>query len=159
RPPLRLRPGLRRDRRRARLDRGGCTSGRVGGSPETAKGAPSMTVSSSLDERIRSAAAAAGLLHGAFHRIGGPPRGRLLVGVSERGVCRISFDSEPEHHLELLARQFGPRILRSSRPVDHLRRELDEYFAGRRRHFDLQTDVRLLPAYNRAVLAELARVE
>src|SRR4029077_8671219 len=48
---------------------------------------------------------------------------------------------------------------RVSAPVDQVRRELDEYFAGRRQHFDVDVDVRALPDYNRRVLAELARVE
>jgi methylated-DNA-[protein]-cysteine S-methyltransferase len=118
-----------------------------------------MTVSASLDERFRAAAASADLLDVAFDVVGDTPMGPLLVGVSDRGVCRISFDAEPEHHLEILARQFGPRVLRSSQPVERVRRELDEYFAGRRRHFDVAVDVRFLSAYNRAVLEELARVE
>jgi methylated-DNA-[protein]-cysteine S-methyltransferase len=118
-----------------------------------------MTVSPSLDERFRTAAAAAGLLDVAFDVLDDTPIGPLLVGVTDRGVCRISFDPDPEHHLEVLARQFGPRVLRSSRPVDRVRLELDEYFAGRRRHFDITPDVRFLPAYHQAVLEELARVE
>jgi methylated-DNA-[protein]-cysteine S-methyltransferase len=118
-----------------------------------------VTISPSLDERFRAAAAAADLLDVAFDVIDDTPIGPLLVGVSDRGVCRISFDAEPEHHLEVLARQFGPRVLRSSKPVERVRRELDEYFAGRRQHFDIEPDVRFLPEYNRIVLEELARVE
>jgi methylated-DNA-[protein]-cysteine S-methyltransferase len=118
-----------------------------------------VTVSPSLDERFRAAAAAARLLDVAFDVVPDTPVGSLLVGVTDHGVCRISYDAEPEHHLELLARQFGPRVLRSSRPVDRVRKELDEYFAGRRRRFDVDPDVRFLSAYNRQVLEELARVE
>ncbi len=118
-----------------------------------------MTVSPSLDERFRAAAAAADLLDVAFDVLDDTPIGPLLVGVTDHGVCRISFDADPEHHLELLARQFGPRVLRSSKPVDRVRLELDEYFAGRRRRFDVAPDVRFLPAYHQAVLEELAHVE
>jgi methylated-DNA-[protein]-cysteine S-methyltransferase len=117
-----------------------------------------MTISPTLDERFRAAAAEAGLLDVAFDVVGDTPVGPLLVGVTDIGVCRISYDAEPEHHLELLARRFGPRVLRSRKPVDRVRRELDEYFAGRRRHFDLDVDTRFLSDYNRAVLEELARV-
>jgi methylated-DNA-[protein]-cysteine S-methyltransferase len=118
-----------------------------------------MTISPALDERFRDAAAAAELLDVAFDVIDDTPIGPLLVGVTDRGVCRISFDSDPEHHLELLARQFGPRVLRSPRPVDRMRRELDEYFAGRRQRFEIEPDVRFLPVYHQRVLEELARVE
>ena len=118
-----------------------------------------MTVSPALDERFRAAAAAADLLDVAFDVVADTPIGPLLVGVTDHGVCRISFDPEPEHHLELLAKQFGPRVLRASKPVECVRRELDEYFAGRRRHFDLGVDTRFLSPYYRAVLEQLARVE
>jgi methylated-DNA-[protein]-cysteine S-methyltransferase len=118
-----------------------------------------VTLTPELDERFRAAAAAAGLLDVAFDVVDDTPIGPLLVGVTDHGVCRISFDPEPEHHLELLAKQFGPRVLRSAKPVDRVRRELDEYFAGKRRRFDLDVDTRFLPTYNRAVLEELAHVE
>jgi methylated-DNA-[protein]-cysteine S-methyltransferase len=117
------------------------------------------TVSRTLDERFRSAAAAEGLLDVAYDVLEDTPVGALLVGVTERGVCRISFDPDPESQLERLARQYGPRVLRSGRPVERLHRELDEYFEGRRRHFEVEPDVRAVPEYQRRVLGELARVE
>jgi methylated-DNA-[protein]-cysteine S-methyltransferase len=112
-----------------------------------------------LDERFRAAAAAEGVLDVAYDVLDDTPVGALLVGVSERGLCRISFDPEPDRELELLARQFGPRVLRSPRALDHIRAELDEYFAGRRRAFDLELDLRAAPEFHRRVLAELDRVE
>jgi methylated-DNA-[protein]-cysteine S-methyltransferase len=81
------------------------------------------------------------------------------VGVTDRGVCRIWFDPEPQESLETLARLHGPRVLRATEPVEQVRRELDEYFAGKRQHFDVEPDVRALPVYNQRVLEELARVE
>ncbi len=86
------------------------------------------------------------------------PIGELLVAASDRGLASISFDAEPEHHLERLARIAGPRVLRSPRSVEPARRELDEYFAGRRRAFDLAVDLRALPPFTVEVLRELARV-
>ena len=117
------------------------------------------TLSPELDERFRAAAAAADLLDAAFDILEDTPVGPLLVGVTDRGLCRISFDAEPEHHLESLARLYGPRVLRSAKPLERLRRELDEYFAGRRRQFDLELDLRFVPEFHRQVLDELARVE
>ncbi|HXR12082.1 MAG TPA: methylated-DNA--[protein]-cysteine S-methyltransferase [Gaiellaceae bacterium] len=111
-----------------------------------------------LDERFRAAAAAEGLLDVAYDIFDDTAMGPLLVGVTERGVCRITFDPDPERELELLARQFGPRVLRSSGPVDRLHKELDEYLEGRRRTFDVEPDLRVQPDFYRRVLAELAQV-
>ena len=117
------------------------------------------TISPALDARFRAAAAATGLLDAAFDVVVDTPIGDLLVGVTDHGICRIHFDADPERALEALARQYGPRVLRSAKPVDRVRKELDEYFAGRRHAFDLDWDVRQLAPFNRRVLTELARVE
>jgi methylated-DNA-[protein]-cysteine S-methyltransferase len=50
-------------------------------------------------------------------------------------------------------------VLRTPRALDRVRRELDEYFAGHRRDFDLELDLRATPEFHRRVLTELSRVE
>ena len=116
-----------------------------------------MTVSPDLDRRFRDAAATAGLLDVGFDVVESPI-GPLLLAATDRGVCRISFEPDPERHLDLLARTFGPRVLRSAAPVEQARRQLDEYFAGTRTEFDVPTDVRAAAPFAQRVLAELARV-
>jgi methylated-DNA-[protein]-cysteine S-methyltransferase len=116
-----------------------------------------MTISTDLDRRFREAAASSGLLDVAYDLLD-TPVGPLLVAVTDGGLCRVSFDPEPEREADALARAYGVRVLRASRPVDAARRELDEYFAGRRREFDLPTDLRIEAPFRLAVLAELARV-
>jgi methylated-DNA-[protein]-cysteine S-methyltransferase len=116
-----------------------------------------MTVSPDLDRRFRDAAADLGLIDVGFDVVDSPI-GDLLVAASDRGLAAISFDSEPQDSLERLARIAGPRVLRSSRSVDGARRELDQYFAGRRRTFDLSLDLRALPPFTLSVLDQLARV-
>jgi methylated-DNA-[protein]-cysteine S-methyltransferase len=116
-----------------------------------------MTVPTTLDNRFRDAAAAEGLLDVTYD-IADTPVGPLLVAVSDRGLCRISFDPEPDRETEQLARAFGVRVLRAPRPIDPVKRELDEYFAGRRREFDLPVDLRGRSEFTRAVLEELGRV-
>lgn len=116
-----------------------------------------MTVPAALDERFRDRAAADGLLDVAYD-LTDSPVGPLLLATTERGVCRISFEPEPERELDALARWFGARVLRSPKPVDPLRRELDAYFEGTRHEFDLAVDLTPLPAFQRNVLEELARV-
>jgi methylated-DNA-[protein]-cysteine S-methyltransferase len=116
-----------------------------------------MTVSPDLDHRFREAAAALGLVDVGFDVVESP-LGELLIAVSGQGLAAISYDPEPGEELERLARIAGPRVLRSPRSVDNARRELDEYFAGRRRAFDLALDLRGLPPFTVSVLEQLARV-
>ena len=78
--------------------------------------------------------------------------------MTDRGLARISFDPEPERELETLARLAGPRVLRAPRALDETRRELDDYFAGRRTAFELELDLRGLPEFTLRVLSELAKV-
>jgi methylated-DNA-[protein]-cysteine S-methyltransferase len=115
------------------------------------------TVSPELDRRFRDAAAREQLLDVAYDFVDSPV-GRLLVAASERGLCRIVYDAEPEHELDRLSHAFGVRVLRSALPIDAAKRQLDEYFDGTRRHFELPLDVALLADFNRRVLGELARV-
>jgi methylated-DNA-[protein]-cysteine S-methyltransferase len=116
-----------------------------------------VTVSTDLDRRFRDAAAREGLVDVAYE-LHDTPLGTLLLAATDRGLCRIVYDAEPEQALEALARAFGLRVLRSSLPVDTARRQLDEYFEHRREAFDLTLDLRLLADFNRRVLDELARV-
>ena len=86
------------DRRRARLERaGGATSGlRRRAAAAEGEGAAMTEVPTLLDERFRAAAAASGELDVAYDVLDDTPVGPLLVGVSERGLCRIGFDPQPE---------------------------------------------------------------
>jgi methylated-DNA-[protein]-cysteine S-methyltransferase len=114
-------------------------------------------VSPELDTRFRTAAAEQGLLDVAYDVVESP-LGDLFVGVSDRGLCVISYEADPDIQVERLARGFGSRVLRSQRPVDPTRRQLDEYFAGKRTRFDLEVDLRLARDFGRTVLEELGRV-
>ena len=116
-----------------------------------------MTITGELDSRFRDAAVALGLVDMAFDVVESPV-GELLIAASEHGVASIWFDPDPDEQLDRLARIAGPRVLRSPRAVDEARRELDEYFAGRRHRFDLPLDLRSLPPFTVSVLRELARV-
>ena len=114
-----------------------------------------MNITPELDARFRAAALAEGLVDVRYDLVDSPV-GELFVAATDRGLCRIAY--RPDAALDELAADFGARILRVPRRLDRVRRELDEYFAGRRRHFDLETDLSPLPAFHRQVLGELARV-
>jgi len=116
-----------------------------------------MSVPAELDRSFREAAVRGGMLDAGYDVVDSPV-GSLLVAATDRGLLRISFDPAPDHHLELLARLAGPRVLRAPRLVDEVHRELDEYFEGRRQAFDLGIDLRGVTPFSARVLEELARV-
>ena len=116
-----------------------------------------MIVPTELDRRFRDAAAAEGLLDVAYE-LHDSPVGTLFVAVTDRGVCEIHYDADPAAEAERLARLFGTRVLHSPRPTDDARRQLDEYFAGTRREFDVEIDLRTTREFGRTVLEQLARV-
>ncbi len=111
-----------------------------------------MTVTPELDVRFREAALREGLVDVRYDIIESPV-GALLVAATTRGLCRISYTVDGQD--ESLARTFGVRVLRA--PLDDVRRELHEYFEGRRHAFDLALDLRV-GEFQESVLRELARV-
>jgi len=111
-----------------------------------------LNITPELDTRFRSAALAEGLVDVRYD-ITESPVGELFIASTPRGLCRISYQVEGQD--EQMARIFGVRVLRS--PLDEVRRELDEYFEGRRHEFDLPIDLRVAP-FHEAVLHELAQV-
>jgi methylated-DNA-[protein]-cysteine S-methyltransferase len=116
-----------------------------------------MTLPTELDARFRAAASAAGLLDVAYD-VTDSPLGRLFLASTDRGLCRISYDAEPEAEEERLARSFGARVLRVPRALDETKRELDDYFEGRRQEFDVAVDLAPIGEFHRAVLDRLAKV-
>jgi methylated-DNA-[protein]-cysteine S-methyltransferase len=69
------------------------------------------------------------------------PFGELLLAASSRGLLRVAFPEEDvDSVLERIARRISPRIVEAPARMDRARRELDEYFAGGRRAFDLELD-------------------
>jgi methylated-DNA-[protein]-cysteine S-methyltransferase len=111
-----------------------------------------MSVTPELDAQFRALAVREGLVDVRYDVIDSPV-GELLVASTEHGLARIHFGHDGQE--EELARVFGVRVLRA--PIDEVRRELDEYFEGKRRDFDLPLDLRVA-AFNGEVLRELARV-
>jgi methylated-DNA-[protein]-cysteine S-methyltransferase len=104
-------------------------------------------------------ASAAGLLDVAYATLDSPV-GKLLVATTDRGVVRISYVDAADEDAVLadLAARLSPRVLAAPRKLDEPRRELDEYFAGRRRRFDLGLDWRLTQGFSRRVLRATARI-
>ncbi len=87
------------------------------------------------------------------------PFGRFLGAVTPRGLVMLSFHPDPlDDVLGELSRRVSPRVLEAPAKLDDLRRELDEYFEGRRRVFDLPLDWRLTSGFMQRVLRATAKI-
>lgn len=111
-----------------------------------------------LTARLRERAARERLLDVAY-ATADSPLGPLTVFVTPAGLLRISYQDEPlDATLQEAADRISPRVLEAPERTDRVRRELDEYFAGRRRSFDLPLDWRLVRGFAVDVLRATARV-
>ena len=88
------------------------------------------------------------------------PVGDLLVAATPRGLIRIAYGGteRSDEILDELARKVSPRVLELPAALDEVRRELDEYFEGKRHAFDLPVDWRLHDGFGRRVLRATARI-
>ncbi len=103
-------------------------------------------------------AALAGLVDAAYDVVDSP-FGRLLVAATAAGVVRVGFESEAEERfLAELSSGVSARVLRAPRLLDDARRQLDEYFDGRRHAFELDLDWRLTHGFRQRVLRATARI-
>jgi methylated-DNA-[protein]-cysteine S-methyltransferase len=109
-----------------------------------------------LHARLATAAEQAGLLDVAYRTIDSPV-GPLLLASTERGLVRVAYASENHASvLQTLAERISPRVLSAPARLDAAATALDEYFAGRRRGFDLPLDWQLSAGFRRTVLSRLA---
>ena len=93
------------------------------------------------------------------------PFGKLLVARTDRGVVRLKLpggrDGEisDEETLEALAAHVSPRLLEVPARLDQERRELEEYFEGKRDRFDVPVDWSLTsPGFRSRALHAVARI-
>jgi methylated-DNA-[protein]-cysteine S-methyltransferase len=118
-------------------------------------------VGAAVDRAVHSfgdAASRAGLIDVAYGWVDSP-LGRLLLAKTGRGLARVSYAGEDEDLvLADLARRISPRVLEAPGRLDDVRRELDQYFEGRRRGFDVPIDWRLTAGFGRRVLKATARI-
>ena len=115
-------------------------------------------VVASLRERLARTASAQGLVDVAFRTVE-TPVGALLVAATDAGVVRVAYQAEGhEAVLESLSAALGSRVLRDTRRFDNLCRQLDGYFAGQRRHFEVPLDLRLAHGFRLEVLAHLRTI-
>lgn len=111
-----------------------------------------------LKSEFTAAADAAGLVDVAYGTADSP-LGPLLLAATTQGLVRVVLPAhDPDLALAGLARAVSPRLLERPQRLDAARRELDEYFEGRRTVFELPLDWRLVGGFRRRVLRATARI-
>jgi methylated-DNA-[protein]-cysteine S-methyltransferase len=106
----------------------------------------------------------------AWYRLVGSPVGELFIAATDDALVEIEFShgrSEDAMRRHLHERGFQARPLAASdlevetgaeQVMSQVVRQLDEYFGGSRRDFDLPLDLSGLPDFTRDVLSATARV-
>jgi len=111
-----------------------------------------------LRSRLAERADLTGLLDVAYRTMD-TPIGLLLLAATPDGLVRVAFAGENhEQVLSVLAERVSPRVLFAPGRLDEPAHQIEEYFAGRRRHFELAVDLRLASGFRRVVLEHLVDV-
>jgi methylated-DNA-[protein]-cysteine S-methyltransferase len=111
-----------------------------------------------LRHRLADEADAAGLLDVGYRTVDSPV-GSLLVAATPLGLVRVAFASDGHDAvLQSLADGISPRVMERPARLEATARQLDEYFAGRRRRFDLPLDWRLSAGFRSTVLHHLPEI-
>ncbi len=125
---------------------------------EAAGGLPAGGPPAAALKALAARAEKEGLLDVAYAQVDSP-LGPLTVAATDRGLVRLAY---PERSLDdvllNLADEVSPRLLEAPERLDPIRRELDEYFAGRLRRFSEPIDWSLTHGFARRVLEATARI-
>lgn len=115
--------------------------------------------SRALAEQFAARAEDEGLVDVAY-TVEDSPVGPLLLAATRRGLVELGYEGEKEldAYLERLAAKVSPRVLEAPARLDPVRRELDEYFEGRRTEFDVPLDWSLTKGFTRRILRATAKV-
>jgi methylated-DNA-[protein]-cysteine S-methyltransferase len=112
-----------------------------------------------LGRSLADRADAEGLVDVAYASVDSP-LGPLLAAATPRGLVALSYEAfrSRDELLEQLAAELSPRLLEAPGRLDEARRELDEYFEGRRERFELPLDWSLTHGFTRRVLEQTAQI-
>jgi methylated-DNA-[protein]-cysteine S-methyltransferase len=88
------------------------------------------------------------------------PLGPLLLAATPRGLACVSYSEfrDEDQTLERLAARLSPRVVEAPARLDDVRRQLEDYFAGKRRGFELEIDWGLVGDFGRRVLGQTAEI-
>ena len=89
------------------------------------------------------------------------PIGTLVAAATPHGLATLSYADQfdgADGVLDWVAAKLSPRMLEAPARLDDVRRELDEYFEGRRHDFDLPLDWSLASQFGRRILKATAAI-
>jgi methylated-DNA-[protein]-cysteine S-methyltransferase len=119
---------------------------------------PRTTATTAAIERFAARAADEGLLDVAY-TIADSPFGQLLLAQTPKGLVRLGLPSQDYDDLLVdLAERVSPRMVEAPAQLDQARRELDLYFEGKLRSFELPLDWQLSHGFRLQVLRAIARI-
>ena len=111
-----------------------------------------------LAARFAERAADDGLLDVAY-TVTDSPFGPLTLAATRRGIVTVGLPNlGTDEVLDRLAQRISPRVLEAPAEFDEARRELELYFEGRLREFDLPLDWQLTAGFRRKVLRATAGI-
>ena len=111
-----------------------------------------------LHARLEREADSADMLDVAYRTID-TPVGTLLLAATTAGLVRVAYDVEGHDAvLAGLADRISPRVLRAPSRLDGVARQIDEYFAKRRKVFEVTVDLRLAEGFRRNVIEHLREI-
>src|SRR5207248_11071674 len=87
------------------------------------------------------------------------PIGELLLAGTDEGLVRVAFENQDfDDVMTELAERVSPRILEAPSRLDAVRRQLDQYFEGRRTGLALPIDFQLSHGFRRRALGFIAKI-
>lgn len=87
------------------------------------------------------------------------PFGTFVAAATNTGLVKLALAPiRVDDVVADLARRLSPRVLEAPARLDTVRRELDEYFAGRRWAFDITVDWSLVSGFSKKILEATARI-
>jgi methylated-DNA-[protein]-cysteine S-methyltransferase len=122
-------------------------------------GADDESAAAAAATRLAERADADGLVEVAYSTLD-TPLGPMLVAATDRGLVRVALPRETfEDVLDELSARISPRVLELRARTDEARRELEEYFDGTRRAFEVPLDWRLITGpFRNSVLEAISLV-
>ena len=125
---------------------------------EATRALPAAGPSPAAMKRLVRRAQREGLLDVTYAQVDSP-LGPLTAVTTPAGLVTLAYPDRPlDDVLAKIASELSPRILEAPARLDPLRRELDQYFKGRRQKFDHPIDWSLTRGFFREVLKATARI-